>query len=344
MKNPDANLISSAKNISYISNISFFSETEREVFLIISKNKKFLITDRRYSEEIRNKTIGFEIIDSGALNFIANETKEFFKKEKIKSLGFEENNLTVSEFKNLSKNINLIPIDLKSLREIKTNEEIKLIKRACKTTDSAFKFILSKLKVGVTERSIAHELEDYFKNKNVSNSFQPIVAFGKNSSIPHHESNNTKLRKNQIVLLDFGVKVSGYCSDMTRTVFFGKADAKFKRMYQTVLDAQKIAIGKIIDGIKASEIDKAARDFIIKNGYPNIIHSVGHGIGLEVHESPSVSPKSKDIIKNNMVFSIEPGIYLNEYGGVRIEDLVLVRPTKVELISKAKRGLIELND
>ena len=344
MRNPDAKLISSAKNITYLTNISFFSETEREVYLIISKNKKIIITARRYSEEVRKKTKGFEVIDSGALNFIANETGRFFKNEKIKSLGYEENNLTVSEFKILEKKIKMIPIDLRGLREIKSDEEIRNIKKACKIGDSAFNFILSKLMKGVTEREIADEFEDYFKSKNAGSSFQPIVAFGKNSSVPHHQSNNTKLRKNQIVLLDFGVKVNGYCSDMTRTVFFGSADSEFKRMHQTVLDAQQSAINTIKDGIKASNIDKAARDFIIKNGYPDIIHSVGHGIGLEIHESPSLSPKSKDIIKNNMVFSIEPGIYLNEYGGVRIEDLVLVRPTKAELISKAKRSLIELND
>jgi len=344
MRNPDAKLISSAKNITYLTKLSFFSETEREVFLIISKNKKFLITDRRYSEEVKKITKQFEIIDCGALNFIAKEAKEFFKNEKIKSLGFEVNNLTVSEFKLLENKVKLVPIDLKSLREIKSNEEIKYIKNACKIGDSAFKFILSKLKVGVTERKIAEELENYFKSKNVSSSFQPIVAFGINSSIPHHQSNNTKLRKNQMVLLDFGVKVNGYCSDMTRTVFFGSADSKFKSMHQTVLDAQQSAIKEIKNDIKASNIDKAARDFIIKNGYPDIIHSVGHGIGLEVHESPSVSPKSEDIIKNNMIFSIEPGIYLKSYGGVRIEDLVLVRSGKAELISKAKRGLIETND
>lgn len=344
MKNSEAKLISKVSNIFYLTGFSGFYENEREAFVILTNNKKYIITDRRYSEAIKNQTKGFEIIDIGAINFIGNEAKEFFEKENIDTLLIEDDNLTVAEFKILKKYIRMRSLDSSRLRIIKNSAEIENIKKACEIGDEAFKFIQAKLKVGITEENISDQLILFFKQKNADKSFDPIVAFGNHSSIPHHQSGNTKLLKNQIVLLDFGVKINNYCSDMTRTVFFGKADKKFKRIYETVLNAQKKAIEELSISKKASEIDSIARDYIISQGYPNIIHAVGHGIGIDVHEAPILSPKSKDILENNMVFSIEPGIYIPGYGGVRIEDLVLVRDNRAELISHSKREIIELND
>lgn len=341
-KNLDAILISSRANIVYLTSYSGFYETERECFLLITKNRQYIITDQRYSGSIKRDVKDFSLIETGANNFISKNAKELFKKEGIKILGFEADNITVSEYTKLRKFAKLKSIDLSNLRIIKTGKEIENIKKACGIGDLAFDFILDKLKTGVSEKEIANEMEQFIKSKNTDISFSPLVAFGKNAAIPHHKSGNNKLKSNTIVLLDFGVKVNNYCSDMSRTVFVGIATTEFKRIHQTVLEAQTKAIKSIKANMKASRIDKVARDYIVKQGYPNIIHSVGHGIGIEVHESPHLSPNSKDVIKQGMVFSVEPGIYIPSYGGVRIEDLVLVTYNGPELISHANRNIIEI--
>jgi Xaa-Pro aminopeptidase len=225
---------------------------------------------------------------------------------------------------------------------------------------------LKKIKKGITEKELAYELEYLIKQKGADISFPPIVAFGANSSIPHHQTSDKRLKANSIVLLDFGAKLGSYCSDMTRTIFFGKANNKFKKMYKTVLDAQKKAIEKLSHlgggrlarrslgeagmdssevnsrGIKASVIDKIARDYIIKQGFPTIPHSLGHGIGIEVHEPPRLSPTSKVGLKPGMVFSIEPGIYMPGFGGIRIEDLVVLENKDPRLLTHSPKELIEI--
>lgn len=345
MNKSEAILISSVPNIIYLTGFLGFSDLEREAFVLITKNNKYLATDKRYSDSL--KINGFKIIDTGAYNFIVN-LNEILKKEKIKSIGIEGDNLTVNEYLILKKQFKLFFNDFKKIRTIKSPDEIKKIKKACKTGDEAFEYILKKIRLGVTENQISNYLLAFFESKNTEMSFNPIVAFGKHSSIPHHQNTNIKLNKNQIILMDFGVKFENYCSDMTRTVFFGKPDHKYLKIYQTVKDAQEQAINFVNKNankiIKLSDVDKAARDYILQSGFESIPHSLGHGIGLEVHESPNLSPKSDDLLSNNMVFSIEPGIYINNYGGVRIEDLVVVRNNKLELISHANREIITIND
>jgi Xaa-Pro aminopeptidase len=343
MNKSDAILISSVPNIIYLTGFSAFSEIEREAFILITGNKKYLITDKRYSESVKKQTKGFEIIETGAIHFLV-ESENFFKEKNIRVLEIEENNLTVEEFKLLKKSVKMVATNFSDKRINKTKSEIQNLKKACEIGDQAFDFIITKLKTGITEIEISDELINFFKSKNADISFKPIVAYGSNSSIPHHQTGRSKLKKNQIVLLDFGVKFNNYCSDMTRTVFFGNPPKEFIRIYETVLKAQQLAISKIKDTVKASEIDKVARNYILKQNFPNIIHSVGHGIGLEVHEKPHISPNSKDILKSDMVFSVEPGIYIPGFGGVRIEDLVLVREGFPELISNAKREIIGVND
>ena len=370
LKKYDGTLISNHANISYLLGDFGFSISERECFILLTKNKKFVITDKRYSEAVEKKVKNFEIIDSGVGLFFKKTSKDLFEKYKIKKIGFEENNLTFSEHKALGKFAKFYPIDLSDLRIIKRPDEIKNVRLACSIGNKAFKYTLKQIKSGVTEIQIASKLEEFIKNKNADISFKPIVAFGKNSSIPHHMSDKTKLDKNQIVLLDFGVRVDNYCSDMSRTLYFGKAPNKFKKMHKTVLLAQTKAIDyikvfysssepELVEGesrssgrdssqlrsnnkLLAKNIDKVARDYIIEQGFPNIPHSLGHGIGIEVHEPPSISPGSKVKIKEGMIFSVEPGIYLKNFGGVRIEDLVLVKKGGIKLLTGSKRELFEL--
>jgi Xaa-Pro aminopeptidase len=268
-------------------------------------------------------------------------------------------------------------------RLIKAAHEIASIEKACNLGDRTFDYILTKIKEGVSEKELAFEIKHFIKKHKAKTSFPPIVAFSKNSAFPHHKPTNQKLVKNQQIKIDLGVKLNNYCSDMTRTVFFGSASAEYKKMYQTVLDAQKNALevlgtgrtrllaknvvyhlrGGSVDhleggspkrseghdsfevdsrGIKASSVDKVARDHITSKGYPTIPHSLGHGIGLEVHEAPIISPKSKDTLNIGMVFTIEPGIYLPGFWGIRIEDVVVLEKSGLRLLTHAPKNLIEL--
>lgn len=344
----DAVLISSVPNIVYLTGYAGFFTAEREGFLLICKNNQYFITDPRSGGEIRERVKDFELAEISTYFPLKKLFKKLADKHKIKLLGIEENNLTVSEFKLIKKHFKTRHFDLKKIKSIKNSDEVLKIEKACELGDKTFDFILKKIKLGVSEKEIAREIEFFIKKHGGDLSFPSIVAFGKNSAIPHHVPTfNSQLSTfNSIVLLDFGVKLNNYCSDMTRTIFFGKASQKFKKMYNTVLEAQKIAIQQFNNlaikqlKIKASEIDKIARNYIISKGYETIPHSLGHGIGLEVHESPSLSPKSKNILKIGMVFSIEPGIYLPNFGGVRIEDLVVLKKSGLPAGASAKVGLL----
>jgi len=293
-------LISSVSNITYLTGYVNFSKNEREAYLIVGEDFQYLITDARYSEAVKKEVAHFTLFERNHQNKIEDLLKSLQKR--IKTLGIEEDNLTVVEQKMLNKYFkNLRHIEIGKHRAIKTAEEIKKIEQAAKLGDEAFKFILGKIKPGVSEQEIAFELEFFIKRNRAELSFPSIVAFGKNSAIPHHQTGGTILsdQAGQFVLLDFGVKYENYCSDMTRTMFFGKPSEKQKRIYETVLKAQQKAIDYIHSAIKSgkkvmtAKADEVARDYITSKDYPTIPHSLGHGIGLEVHEHPSLSPKAK---------------------------------------------------
>ena len=341
----DGVLISSVSNISYLSGYSNFSVTEREAYIFVGENFSYIITDGRYSEAVRKQVPHLELFERGG----GKSTEELFKKHKIKTLGIEEDNLTIREHKNLKKNFkNLKHFNLS--RSIKTEDEINKIEKACELGDLAFKYILGKIKKGISEKELAFEIEWFIKKNGGELSFPTIVAFGKNSSIPHHQTGNDVLgpelnsgRQGQIILVDMGVKLNNYCSDMTRTVFFGKPSEKQRQMYATVLTAQKKAAEFVRVGVKASDVDKTARKYIISKGFPSIPHSLGHGVGLEVHESPRLSSRGKDILKEGMVFSIEPGIYLGEAGGVRIEDLYVLEKNGLRQLTNSPKKLFYIS-
>lgn len=336
-------LISSRPTIAYLTGYSGFSLTERECLLFYTKNKKYIITDSRYSEAIKKQLPGFTLIEMSAPSFFF-KGHEKLNKYKPLPIGIEENNLTVTEYKNLKKLFkNTKNIDLSNIRMVKNEPELEKIIYVTRLADEAFSFVLKKLKIGVTEKEIASEISNYFKKKGANISFNPTVAFGSNSSIPHHISSDRKLKKNSIVLFDFGAWKDNYNSDISRTIFFGKADDKFKKMYNTVLEAQQKSINFTKAGVRAEKIDRIANNYIKEQGYPDILHSVGHGIGIEIHEPPAVSKNSKEIIKENSVITIEPGIYLPGFGGVRIEDMVIVEKNKANVISKSPKTLIEID-
>ena len=347
----DSMLITSSKNIFYLTSYEGFSKEEREAVILITPRNNYLLTDKRYLNELKFLN-DFKLEEISAANSLSKILAELAKESNLQATGFEENNITVSEYKKIRKAFkNFKPVEalIENLREIKTKDEIRKIKKACKLSDLGFKFILKHIKENVTEQELAAKLEIYLKEKHTDISFKPIIAFGKNSAIPHHLNSKTKLKKGNIVLIDMGVKTQNYCSDMTRTVFFGSPTPKFKHIYQTVLNAQKesaefINLKSSIGNQKvyASDVDKIAREYILQKGFETIPHSLGHGIGIDVHEKPSLSPNSKSVLKNGMIFSIEPGIYIEGYGGVRIEDLYLLTDKKLEKITHSTSKIISL--
>ncbi|MBI4100389.1 aminopeptidase P family protein [Candidatus Microgenomates bacterium] len=353
-------LVSDFYNLAYLSQFFPLSPQEREAFLLITPHRGFLLTDGRYIEQARILKNDFNCLEitprQNLVQIIANLVRE----EKVKCLGFEKTNLTFGEYEKLKAEvgIKLIPTYniVEESRAIKDPKEITSIKRACQIADLAFAHLLKFLKPGLTEKEIADEIEWFIRKKGVVDlSFDPIVASGPNSAYPHHRSGDRKIKKQDIVLLDFGAKAENYCSDMTRVVFLGKATEEQKKVYNVVLEAQKKAIEFLKHychskrseesgnyGIKPSEVDKASRDYITSQGYPAIPHGLGHGVGLCEHESPRLSFKSKDTLKPGMVFSIEPGIYLQNQFGVRIEDLVVLTETGPQVSTKSSKEIIEL--
>ncbi len=348
----DALFVTSVANITYLTSYSNFSLTEREAFVILTKQKKYLITDGRYTTAVKELCKDFEVIEHSHQYPLKKAIQDIAQNQKIKHLGFESTSLTVAEHHILKKTVaqtptKLTPVQnvLEKVRMIKTSIEIGKIEKACKIGDSVFETVLKKIRQRVSEKEIAFEIETEIAKLKGEISFPPIVAFGKNSAIPHHQNTNEMLQKNSLVLLDFGVKFENYCSDMTRTIIFGKATDKQKNIYETVFTSQKKAITALTQQgktIVAETIDNAARDYILSKNYPSIPHSLGHGIGVEVHELPFVSLNSKHVLKNKMVFSLEPGIYIPGFGGVRIEDLVVLENGKPRLLTQSPKHLIEL--
>jgi len=229
---------------------------------------------------------------------------------------------------------------------VKQQYELENIKKACEITDKAFLALLPKIKEGMTENQLAAELEYLMRVYGASGtSFSTIVCFGENSSVPHHETGSRKLKFGDIILIDFGCKVNGYCSDCTRTLLFGddKKHGDFKKAYGHVLAAHMLAKEKITDGITGRQADAYARDYLKTHGLDGYFtHSLGHGIGINIHEFPRLSLKSDDILKNGMVFSDEPGVYFEGSFGIRIEDSVTLQNGKVISLTDSDKNLIVL--
>lgn len=339
----DAVLISRVANIIYLTDYSGFSTDEREAFLLITPKDQYIFTDGRYSEAVRKLIPNFVLIEINSKNRFENLLKKLISELGIGGLGIEENDLKVSEYKSIKKTAKKVK-DFKfhQHRSIKSETEINLIEKACIMGDKAFEFIQTKIKAGISEKDLRFFLDNFIREQGFEPSFNTIVAFGINSAVPHHQTGEAKLKNDDFILLDFGVKFKGYCSDMTRTLTFGKASEKQKKIYKTVKQAQEKAVNFFKAGIKAKVLDKVARDYILGQGFDSIPHSLGHGIGIEVHEHPYLSPNSKEVLTEGMVFSIEPGIYIPEFGGVRIEDLFVLEKDGIRQLTESRKELIEL--
>lgn len=339
----DAVLVSSKYNRRYLSGF-----TGSSGFLFITKDAKYMLTDFRYIEQATSQCVGYEVIDfydKGLVKTI----NDLVLETETKLLGFENKQMTVSDFENFTEKVTACewkPMNdmVEKIRMIKDSEEVALIKKASAIGDAAFSHILEYIKVGMTEIEVAIELEYFMKKQGASKlSFDSIVASGKRSSLPHAVPTDKVIEEGDFVTLDFGCIYQGYCSDMTRTFVMGKASDKQKEIYNTVLKAQLNALDKIKGGVIGKVADAYSRDIINDAGYrKNFGHGLGHSLGLEVHESPRFSLLAEDIILPGMIMSVEPGIYIPDFGGVRIEDLVHITEDGAEILVSSPKELIEL--
>lgn len=226
------------------------------------------------------------------------------------------------------------------LRLVKEGEELAALRKSCQIAARAFGIVKPRIKTGRTERSVYRELEDTMQSMGaVGNSFSLIVGFGPNSALPHHETSDRKLKKNETVLMDYGCVYGNYCSDITRTYFHGRPTEEFRKVYSIVLASQKAGLKAVRPGAKTRAVDAACRDHIADAGYGQyFIHGTGHGVGMEIHEAPTLNPRSGETLRAGMTVTVEPGIYLNGRFGVRIEDSVLVTGKGCEILTgKAKK-------
>lgn len=334
----DALFVTNPTNIRYLTGFVGVEPTERESFVLKTDNKIYFFTNSLYIEQ--TKTLSPILISRE--NPISKELEKITSKLNIKKMEFEDDNLTVAEFTKLTQvltNVELIPSRgaIEAMRMIKRKDEIENIRLAAALTDTCFKILLKNIRPGMTERKLSLYIEGFFKSRGADLAFSPIVAFNKHSSQPHYMSRgNNPLRKNSLILLDFGARVNGYCADMTRVVFLGTPKPEWVKTYNQVLSANQ----KGLELLKIGERDGAVLDTAAN--IPPYPHSLGHGVGLDIHEAPRLTAKKPEMLKTNMVVTIEPGKYIEGQYGIRIEDLVLLKDKSIEILSKSNKELIIL--
>ncbi|MEM0151178.1 MAG: aminopeptidase P family protein [Thermoplasmata archaeon] len=314
-------------------------------YILIDNDKRVIITSELEETSAKKSDFQIEI-------FRKNQEKYELLSKYLggkKKIGISFSSISIKEFNNLRDKFNELEFvdienELSGLRQIKNDFEISLIKEAGKIASDVAEEIINYIKEGITENELAAKLTYLImKNGAQDNAFTPIIAFGENSAEPHYFPGKRKLRKNDFVLLDFGAKYKKYNSDITRTYIFGKASEKQKRIYEIVREAQELGIESIMEGKTGKEVDTVVRNFIDSTEFKGLfIHSTGHGVGLAVHDHPALSQTSELLLKEGMVVTVEPGIYVKGFGGVRIEDDVLVKKNGRELLTSAPKEMIEI--
>ena len=340
-ENLDAVVISKPENVHYFSGFRGDSTV-----LLIGKNFRRLITDSRYTEQAKQQAKDFELVEQsdGLIKKLAGEIKNCG----VKIAGFEGRVLTFDEYNRLKENlsgVDLKPVEVDSLRQIKDAAEISNIRRACEIGDKAFAETLNFIKAGVSEIAVAAELENFMRRFGSEKpAFDTIVASGVRGSLPHGIASDKIIGDGEFVTLDFGAKFNGYCSDMTRTVCVGKASDRQREIYDAVLSAQVYGLKIIRAGKSGRDIDAAVRENLNRAGYGKYFtHALGHSLGLEIHEEPRLSRLSTcESLAAGMVVTDEPGVYIAGVGGLRIEDTVLVTDGAAETLTNSPKNLIEL--
>ena len=338
----DSILVSSSENRRYLSGFSGSAG-----YLLISQTEAVLATDFRYIEQAGRQAPDFKVERIGGrgtwLPKLASEME-------LQRVGFESEDLTVATHSALQKAIEdsdgasrpmLVTTSgiVERLRAYKYEYELELLAKAVEIADQAMDEISPTIEPGVTEAEVAWKLEVAMRERGAEAiAFDTIVAAGPNGALPHHRAGDKVIQQGEAVVVDMGATYQGYCSDLSRTFIVGEPDETFRRVYDTVLHAQTTAEEKVAAGMTGTETDAIARDIIADAGYgENFGHSLGHGVGLAVHESPGVGPNSGEPLEDGMVFTIEPGVYLSGWGGVRIEDMVVMENGRARIISNARK-------
>ncbi|RUS48051.1 Xaa-Pro peptidase family protein [Cohnella sp. AR92] len=339
----EAILITNAYNRRYLSGFTGSSGV-----VLITRERAVLLTDFRYREQAPQQAKGFEVLEHGP--GIYGDVAALLNKWGVSRLHIEEQDMTYATYLSVQEKLN--PIELvvsqgivEKLREIKDEQEIAIIQEAADVADRAFDHILGFIKPGVTEASVALELETFMRKQGAAGpSFDTIVASGERSSLPHGVASDKLIGSGEFVTLDFGAYYKGYCSDITRTVVVGPASDRHREIYGIVLEAQLNALEHLRPGMTGHDGDALTRDIITRYGYGDYFgHSTGHGVGMEVHEWPRLARNSNSILTPGMIVTVEPGIYLPGFGGVRIEDDVVVTNDGIKILTRSPKELIVLD-
>ena len=339
--NIDALLVTNMFNVRYLANF-----TGTTGLVVITKDEAYFVTDFRYTEQAAEEAKGFTIVKNEGPIF--EEVAKIVQEDKIENLGFEQENITYAIYNQINDIIpcELVPVTglVEKLREVKTEDEINIIKEAINITEKAYDYILGFVKPGKTEIEVANELDFYMRNEGATSvSFDTIVASGVRSAMPHGVASDKVIEEGDMVTIDFGCYYKGYVSDMTRTFAVGDPGEQMKEIYEIVYQANKKVNEVAKAGMTGAELDAIARDYIAEKGYgPQFGHTLGHGIGLEVHEGPSLSFRNEDKLVVNNIVTNEPGIYVPGLGGVRIEDDLVIKEDGAEILMTTPKELIIL--
>ncbi len=340
----DAILLTSKANVTYTT--GFLGD---DSWALVAGSKVWLITDSRYIEDAQQQCQSCDIINRTA-GLVDEVVKLAANLKKVKRLACDSS-IGACEFELLKKKLSRVAKVKLSLasesiiqtRIVKDSYEVDEIKRAAKISKKAINRAIDELRIGITESELAGNIEYQMRKLGCCASFDTVVAFGANASKPHHRASMRKLKKNDTILIDYGARRNGYCSDMTRCFAVGNVSAEYLSAYKAVMLAQRAAISKVRAGVRACDVDAAAREEIEKANFPQYGHGTGHGLGLEVHESPVVSARNNKKLKVGEIITIEPGIYIPGKFGIRIEDDILVTKDGAVILTRSKKSpLLEM--
>jgi Xaa-Pro aminopeptidase len=338
----EAILIGSSYNRRYVSGF-----TGSSGMVLVTQAGSYLLTDFRYRSQAPEQAKGFRIVEHGAKPL--EDVRELLASEGIKRLAFEQDHVVFSEYHSWSETLSGVALEpasglVEGLRMIKDEAELQIMQEAADLADRTFSHIQQIIRPGIREKDVALEMEMFMRAHGAtSSSFDTIVASGERSALPHGVASDRIVGDNEFVKLDFGAYYNGYCSDLTRTVVVGKPSDKHREIYEIVLEAQLAALAGIKPGISGREADALARDVITKYGYGDLFgHGTGHGLGMEIHEAPRLSKLSDTILTPGMTVTVEPGIYVPGFGGVRIEDDIVITETGIKILTSSPKELILL--
>ena len=365
-KNLGGFLVSNFFNILYLTGFKTLTDNEREAWTLVTAKSTYLFTDSRYLNDKIQMTNDKSITNNKFLNLklitpekgLIKHLREIVNEEKIQIMGFEGDDLKVNELQKMKTfltNVELISLEklIIKIREIKDEEEISNLRTACKIADQCLEEIVKTIKPGTSEKEIAFRIEFWLKEKGYDLSFYPIIAIDKNSAVPHYDTragNDEKVKKNSIILIDYGAKFEDYHSDTTRMIFVGKPTSEMINTYKILLNAQEKTIERLKTDNNPVSVDQFCRQqltshYSLATNHSSYSHSTGHGVGLRIHEFPKISFTSTDVLLLNQVVTIEPGVYINNKWGMRIEDTVLIKEKgEIEVLTKFSKKLLIISN